>query len=296
MTRYLIRRLIGDDYGLLLVTLLVYGLLHLAPGDPPSLLLPEDATDADVTEARRAGGSTSRSSFSISISSGTRYRAISGARLRFTRPVTGLIGSRLPATIELAFFAVADRLRLIALLPLGVFNWRSRPDSRPPTTWEGRFLGWLASSMPNFWFGIMLILLFPAFALVPLAGRRVWGRDVARRHRLLLPGQRCLRPTLERRGRRLPALVPAGGGRSGCALAGILICASRARPCGSRARGPLTCSWRAPRGLMNTRGAVAPRAAQRARSPDRDGRRPGARHAAERVDHRRDGFCLARRR
>ena len=56
MARYLIRRAIGTIPVVLLVTLLVYGLLHLAPGDPASLLLPEDATDADIAEARRRWG------------------------------------------------------------------------------------------------------------------------------------------------------------------------------------------------------------------------------------------------
>src|SRR3954463_7831490 len=55
MTRYLFRRALGTIPVVLLVTLLVYGLLHLAPGDPASLLLPEDATDADVAEARALG-------------------------------------------------------------------------------------------------------------------------------------------------------------------------------------------------------------------------------------------------
>ena len=56
MTAYLLRRLVGTIPVVLLITLLVYGLLHLAPGDPASLLLPEDSTDADIAEAKARWG------------------------------------------------------------------------------------------------------------------------------------------------------------------------------------------------------------------------------------------------
>src|ERR1051325_3567047 len=91
MTRYLIRRLVGTIPVVLLVTLLVYGLLHLAPGDPASLLLPEDATDADVAEARARWGLDKPFALQYFYFVGNAAQGNLGRSFRFAQPVTELI-------------------------------------------------------------------------------------------------------------------------------------------------------------------------------------------------------------
>jgi peptide/nickel transport system permease protein len=171
MTAYLIRRLVGTIPVILLITLLVYGLMHLAPGDPASLLLPEDATDADVAEARARWGLDRPFIIQYFYFIGNAVRGDLGRSFRFAQPVTELIGSRLPATLELATFAIL--IAVLIALPLGVFAG-ARPDSATDNV--GTMFGLFGISMPNFWFGIMLILVFAGVLhWFPSAGRSEYG-------------------------------------------------------------------------------------------------------------------------
>src|SRR4051812_31070674 len=171
MTGYLLRRLLGTIPVVLLITLLVYGLLHLAPGDPASLLLPEDATDADVADAKAHWGLDKPFYVQYFYFIGNAARGDLGRSFRFAQPVSELIASRLPATIELATWAIL--IAVLIAIPLGVFAG-ARPDSATDNL--GTFFGLFGISMPNFWFGIMLILVFAGMLhLLPSAGRSEYG-------------------------------------------------------------------------------------------------------------------------
>lgn len=171
MTIYLLRRLLGTIPVLLLVTLLVYGLLHLAPGDPATLLLPESATDADVAEAKARWGLDQPFYVQYFYFLANAVRGDLGRSFRFAQPVSELIASRLPATVELAFFAIV--IAIAIAVPLGVFAG-ARPDSATDNV--GTMFGLFGISMPNFWFGIMLILVFAGtLHLFPSAGRSEYG-------------------------------------------------------------------------------------------------------------------------
>jgi ABC-type dipeptide/oligopeptide/nickel transport system permease component len=171
MTGYLLRRLLGTIPVVLLITLLVYGLLHLAPGDPASLLLPEDATDADVAEAKARWGLDKPFLVQYVYFIANAAQGNMGRSFRFAQPVTELIASRLPATLELATFAII--IAVLIALPLGVFAG-ARPDSATDNV--GTMFGLFGISMPNFWFGIMLILIFAgSLHLFPSAGRSEYG-------------------------------------------------------------------------------------------------------------------------
>jgi ABC-type dipeptide/oligopeptide/nickel transport system permease component len=171
MTMYLVRRAIGTIPVVLLVTLLVYGLLHLAPGDPASLLLPEDATDADIAEAKRRWGLDQPFIVQYFYFIANAAQGNFGRSFRFAQPVSELIATRLPATVELAFFAML--IATMIAIPLGVFAG-ARPDSATDNV--GTMFGLFGISMPNFWFGIMLILFFAGILhILPSAGRSEYG-------------------------------------------------------------------------------------------------------------------------
>src|SRR5262249_47037882 len=171
MTNYLLRRLLGTIPVLVLVTLLVYGLLHLAPGDPASLLLPESATDADVAEAKARWGLDQPFYLQYFYFLANAARGDLGRSFRFAQPVSELIASRLPATVELASFAIV--IAVLIAVPLGVFAG-ARPDSATDNV--GTMFGLFAITMPNFWFGLMLILVFAGMLhLLPSAGRSEYG-------------------------------------------------------------------------------------------------------------------------
>ena len=171
MLTYTVRRVFGTIPVLLLITLLVFGLLQLAPGDPADILLPEEATHEDIAEARARWGldrpfHEQYLSFLISAAQGN-----FGESFRFKESVIVLLGQRFPATLELAFFACLFAISIG--VPLGVWAG-ARPNS-----WVDNFgsvFGFFGISMPSFWMGIMLILIVSGFFnLLPSAGRETYG-------------------------------------------------------------------------------------------------------------------------
>lgn len=171
MLAYVSRRAVGSLPVVLLVTLLVFGLLHLAPGDPSSVLLPEDTTDEERAIVRERWGlndpfPVQYARFLVNVASGD-----FGRSFRFSEPVLSVVSGYLPATIELSIAALL--VSLVVALPLGIAaGWR------PNSIWDntGTLLGLFGVSMPSFWFGIMMILLFAGvFALFPSAGRSEYG-------------------------------------------------------------------------------------------------------------------------
>jgi peptide/nickel transport system permease protein len=171
MVGYLLRRMIGTIPVILLITLLVFLLIHAAPGDPADLLLSDQATPQDTAEARHRWGLdqplyVQYSRFLINVLKGD-----FGTSFRYSDPVITVIGERLPATIELAIVSL-----LIAIafgLPLGVWA------GAKPNSWAdnlGSFFGFFGISMPNFWFGIMLILVVAGYLnWLPSSGRSTYG-------------------------------------------------------------------------------------------------------------------------
>jgi ABC-type dipeptide/oligopeptide/nickel transport system permease component len=171
VTAYFLQRLFGTLPVLLLITLLVFVLLHAAPGDPATMLLGQDTTAADLVEAKKRWGldqpvHIQYVKFVVSAAAGD-----FGKSFRFSAPVTEVIAQRLPATIELAIFSILIAVALA--VPLGVWSG-SRPNSWIDNM--GTTFGLFGISMPNFWLGIMLILLFSGtFHILPSAGRSTYG-------------------------------------------------------------------------------------------------------------------------
>ncbi|MGH7772682.1 MAG: ABC transporter permease [Candidatus Binatia bacterium] len=171
MTNYLARRLVGTIPVLLLITLLVFLLLQAAPGDPASLLLSDETSAADVAEARRRWGLDQPVHIQYLKFITAAITGDLGKSFRFAQPVSELIAMRLPATIELATFSILIAITLA--IPLGVWAG-SKPNSWVDNV--GTSFGLFGISMPNFWMGIMLILLFAGtFHLLPSAGRSTYG-------------------------------------------------------------------------------------------------------------------------
>ena len=171
MPGYLLGRIIATIPVVILISLLVFLLIHAAPGDPADLLLSEEASPADIAEARRRWGLDQPIylqylRFLANIASGDL-----GISFRYADPVLDLIGQRLPATIELA---VASLLIAVAIgIPLGVWAG-ARPNSWADNL--GSVFGFFGISMPSFWLGIMLILVVSGtFNWLPSSGRNTYG-------------------------------------------------------------------------------------------------------------------------
>ena len=171
MSTYLARRFAGSIPVLVLITMLVFGLLHAAPGDPAALLLPETATDADVAAARARWGLdqpvyVQYGHFLLNILQGDL-----GTSFRFSEPVRQVIAQRFPATVELTLLATL--IAVAIAIPIGTLAG-ARPNSWTDNV--GTTAGLFGISVPSFWSGIMLILVFAGILhLVPSAGRSTYG-------------------------------------------------------------------------------------------------------------------------
>src|SRR5690554_7348985 len=119
MFRYLIRRLLQMIPLLIGVSIIVFLLVHLSPGDPVRMLLGEEATQEDVERLQAVYGFDKPLPVQYFRWLTRAVRGDLGMSIRQTMPVSTLIAERLGATLELAVFSV-----LIAILlgiPLGLF-------------------------------------------------------------------------------------------------------------------------------------------------------------------------------
>jgi peptide/nickel transport system permease protein len=164
---FLLRRLSQAVPIALLVSTLVFSLIHLIPGDPVEMMLGEGAQRAEVEGLRAELGldrplSRQYWSFLVGLAQGDL-----GWSLHFGRPVTALLLERYPATLELTIAALI--VALAVSLPLGILAARYRDTAVDHLS---RFASLLGVSIPNFWLGPMLILLFSIhWNLFPVSGR-----------------------------------------------------------------------------------------------------------------------------
>jgi peptide/nickel transport system permease protein len=168
------RRIIGAVPVLLGISFLIFLLMHIAPGDPVSLLLGDDATPVDIERTRHEWGLDQPLivqywSFITHAVTGD-----FGKSLKFNESVTKLIAERLPATLELAFAALC--VAIMISIPLGVYS-AIRHNSL--LDHAGMSVALIGVSLPNFWLGIMLIyFLGGQLNLLPVAGRIEYGIDI----------------------------------------------------------------------------------------------------------------------
>ncbi|WMS45099.1 ABC transporter permease [Acuticoccus sp. MNP-M23] len=174
MVGYILRRAVGTIPVILLISMLVFMLLQAAPGDPADILINDEATAADVAEARARWGLDQPVIVQYGNFLASALTLDFGESFRYAMPVTDLIKERFPATLELAFFATV--FALLIGVPLGLAAG-ARPNSWIDNL--GSLGGFFGISMPNFWLAIMLILLVSGeLNLLPSSGRHTWGIEV----------------------------------------------------------------------------------------------------------------------
>ncbi|GGE12702.1 peptide/nickel transport system permease protein [Gemmobacter megaterium] len=169
MSRYLLRRLLHAVLIVAGISVISFFFLHLT-GDPVGLILPQDATREQIETLRRdllldEPIHVQYLHFVASALQGDMGRSI------YTRePVLGLILERLPATLELALTALV--LSLIIAIPMGVIAALRRGGWLDTISMTLALFG---LSMPHFWLGIMLIMLFSVqLNWLPTSGRGTW--------------------------------------------------------------------------------------------------------------------------
>lgn len=167
MLQYVLRRLVSLVFILLGVSVLVFLLVHLAPGDPVRIMLGEEATVEDVERLNRIYGFDRPLPTQYLLWIGNALRGDLGVSIRSQLPVSTLIYERMPATLELSLWAL-----IIAIgvgVPLGVLSAVRR------NTWidfGSMFAALVGVAAPNFWVGLILLSgIALHVAWLPIGGR-----------------------------------------------------------------------------------------------------------------------------
>jgi len=163
---FVIQRLLQGVAVMLVVGLIAFSLFNFV-GDPVSLMLPPEATQADRVAMRQSLGLDRPFYVQFGTFLKNAVQGNFGISLRLGRPVSTLLVERLPATLELAFTAAL--IALVVGIPIGVYT-ALRRDS-----WVSRALltaSLVGVSLPNFLIGIFLILIFAVWlGVLPSFGR-----------------------------------------------------------------------------------------------------------------------------
>ncbi len=167
MLQFIIKRLLMIIPVLLGVSIIVFGIIELTPGDPVTLMLGERAPQEQVDALRERLGLNDPAPVRFVNWLGGVVTGDWGRSIRSNRLVTEEIGARMGPTFELA--AIATLIAVVIGIPIGVIS-ATRPNSVADHVFT--FVSFLGLAMPVFWQALMLMLLF-AYVLewFPATGR-----------------------------------------------------------------------------------------------------------------------------
>ncbi len=166
MTTYLASRLLQMVPSLFLLTVVLFVLMRLG-GDPVMHLAHPEASPEEIAEIRAAYGFDRPLPEQYLKQLRMMLRGDFGESFRFRSPALPLVLEKLPATMELAL--VSMLVALLIAIPAGLLSaiYQNSPLDLAVTATST-----LGRAMPNFWIGIMMILLFAVYLeWLPVSGR-----------------------------------------------------------------------------------------------------------------------------
>lgn len=166
--QYLLRRLVLTIPVLIGVSIIVFTIMHVIPGDPVRLLFAgTGATEEQVQAMRHELGLDRPLVVQYLDYVAKAVRGDFGQSLHFKQPVLELVLERMPATIELALASLF--IALVIAFPIGILSALKRHTIIDYMVMTGATLG---ISLPTFWIGILLIMLVAVnLNLLPGFGR-----------------------------------------------------------------------------------------------------------------------------
>lgn len=184
MTRLIVRRLVAMVPLLFIVSLMVFSLVLLIPGDPAITIAGDNATEQQIEETRERLGLNDPVVVQYGRWAGGLLQGDLGTSLFSSRSVGSAIVERLPVTLSLTFLAVT--VGLLIALPAGMLAGTRSGSLRDRVA---TLIASLGVAVPNFWLGLMLLLVFAIWnPWLPATGYVPFEVDAARwlRH-LALP-------------------------------------------------------------------------------------------------------------
>ena len=174
MRRYALRRVAALAVTLFFVSVLVFVVVRVLPGDPALIIIGPSGSPQAAAELREAMGLNRPLAVQFAEWIGHAARGDLGRSIQYDVPVTRLILSRLQVTLPLTLLAAA--LMVGAAVPLGVF---AATRHRRIADYLTMVLSQFGVAVPGFWAGLLLILLFSVrLGWVRSGGFDGWGQGV----------------------------------------------------------------------------------------------------------------------
>ncbi|EPZ45129.1 ABC transporter permease [Alicyclobacillus acidoterrestris] len=152
---YVVKRLLTMIPVLLFLSMMVFSLIHLIPGDPAQIILGQDATPSAVAALRAQMGLNQPLFMQYVQWMGKLFHGNLGTSLIDHEAVMKLIGQRLPVTVELAIGTLI--VALLIAFPLGILAAVYRGKW---ADFVALFTSTIGLAVPPFWIGIIFLLLF----------------------------------------------------------------------------------------------------------------------------------------
>ena len=171
MLTYIARRLLASIPVILMVGVITFSILHIAPGDPAILMAGEEATPEDVDKMRKALGFDKPFHVQFGVWVGRLLQGDLGTSIFSKHSITELMAPRLQPTLSLGLLAIV--LSILMGIPMGVVAAWTAGSVTDRAVMVFAVLGF---SVPVFWLGFIFIWvfaveirLFPAVGFVPIS-------------------------------------------------------------------------------------------------------------------------------
>ncbi len=184
MLLFIAKRFLTAIPTLIIVTLMVFGIQRMLPGDPALIIAGEQRDPEVIAYIRQQYRLDDPVPVQYLAWLGQVLRGDLGQSIRTNQPVTQLIWQKLPVTVELALLSML--IAILIALPIGVV---SAVRKGTVVDYVGTLFALSGLSLPNFWLGIMLILLFSVqLNLLPASGYVEFSRDpLGNLQRMIMP-------------------------------------------------------------------------------------------------------------
>ena len=184
MLRFLARRLLALALSLIVASLVVFAVIEVIPGDPAAFMLGLNASPETVAALRETLGLTGSLPARYLSWLGGMLTGDFGISYTYKVPVADLVADRLAVSLPLALLALA--LSTAIALPVGLYAAARRGSTGDAATMG---LTQLGIAVPNFWFAMLLVLVFAVnLRWLPAGGFPGWSAGIVPAFKgLLLP-------------------------------------------------------------------------------------------------------------